>query len=47
MQEELEDAELILRSSREPEVFGALFERHAEPMLAFFARRTLDAEAAA
>ena len=47
MQEDLEDAELILRSSREPEVFGALFERHAEPMLAFFARRTLDAEAAA
>jgi RNA polymerase sigma factor (sigma-70 family) len=47
VQEDLEDAELILRSSREPEVFGALFERHAEPMLAFFARRTLDAEAAA
>jgi RNA polymerase sigma factor (sigma-70 family) len=47
VQDDLEDAELILRSSREPEVFGALFERHAEPMLAFFARRTLDAEAAA
>jgi RNA polymerase sigma factor (sigma-70 family) len=47
VQEGLEDAELILRSSREPEVFGVLFERHAEPMLAFFARRTLDAEAAA
>jgi RNA polymerase sigma-70 factor (ECF subfamily) len=47
VQEDLEDAELILRSSREPEVFGVLFERHAEPMLAFFARRTLDAEAAA
>jgi RNA polymerase sigma-70 factor (ECF subfamily) len=47
VQEGLEDAELILRSSREPEAFGVLFERHAEPMLAFFARRTLDAEAAA
>jgi RNA polymerase sigma-70 factor (ECF subfamily) len=47
VQEGLEDAELILRSSREPEIFGVLFERHAEPMLAFFARRTLDAEAAA
>lgn len=47
MGEGLDDAELILRSSREPEMFGVLFERHAEPMLAFFARRTLDAEAAA
>jgi len=47
MPEGLDDAELILRSSREPELFGALFERHAEPMLAFFARRTLDAETAA
>lgn len=47
MPEGLDDAELILRSSREPELFGVLFERHAEPMLAFFARRTLDAEAAA
>jgi RNA polymerase sigma-70 factor (ECF subfamily) len=47
MPEGLDDAELILRSSREPELFGMLFERHAEPMLAFFARRTLDAEAAA
>jgi len=45
--EGLDDAELILRSSREPELFGVLFERHAEPMLGFFARRTLDAEAAA
>ena len=45
--EGLDDAELILRSSREPELFGMLFERHAEPMLGFFARRTLDAESAA
>lgn len=47
MRQDLDDVELILRSTREPELFGVLFERHAEPMLAFFARRTLDAEAAA
>lgn len=47
MRHDLDDAELILRSAQEPELFGSLFERHAEPMLAFFARRTLDAEAAA
>jgi RNA polymerase sigma-70 factor (ECF subfamily) len=47
VQTEIGDAELILRSSREPELFGVLFERHAEAMLAFFVRRTLDAEAAA
>jgi RNA polymerase sigma-70 factor, ECF subfamily len=38
---------VILRSQHEPEVFGLLFERHAARLLAFFARRTLDAEAAA
>src|SRR5512132_4662811 len=42
-----DDAELILRSSREPELFGLLFERHAEAMRAYVARRTLDAESAA
>ncbi len=47
MHGDLDDVGLILRSQREPEVFGVLFERHAEPMLAFFARRTLDAESAA
>lgn len=47
MSTDLDDVELILRSRREPELFGLLFERHAEPMLAFFARRTLDPEAAA
>lgn len=45
--EDLGDAELIIRSRDEPKAFGILFERHAEPMLAFFARRTLDPEAAA
>lgn len=47
MSEDHDDVELIVRSWDVPEVFGVLFERHAEPMLAFFARRTLDAEAAA
>jgi RNA polymerase sigma factor (sigma-70 family) len=47
MFEDLDDVGLIVRSRHEPEVFGVLFERHAEPMLAFFARRTLDAESAA
>jgi RNA polymerase sigma-70 factor (ECF subfamily) len=45
--DDLDDVELILRSWHEPELFGVLFERHAEPMLAYFARRTLDAETAA
>lgn len=44
---DLGDVELILRSRQEPELFGVLFERHAEHLLLFFARRTLDAEAAA
>ena len=47
MHEDHDDVELIVRSLDVPEMFGVLFERHAEPMLAFFARRTLDAEAAA
>jgi RNA polymerase sigma factor (sigma-70 family) len=45
--EHLDDVELIRRSWNTPEIFGVLFERHAEAMLAFFARRTFDAEAAA
>ncbi|MGH9456012.1 MAG: DUF4349 domain-containing protein, partial [Thermoanaerobaculia bacterium] len=47
MNEDQDDVELIVRSRDVPEVFGVLFERHAEPMLTYFARRTLDAEAAA
>ena len=47
MHEDLDDVGLIVRSRHEPELFGVLFERHAEAMLGFFARRTLDAEAAA
>jgi RNA polymerase sigma-70 factor, ECF subfamily len=45
--EDHDDVELIVRSWDEPEAFGALFERHAEPLLGYFARRTLDPEAAA
>jgi RNA polymerase sigma factor (sigma-70 family) len=45
--EELDDVGLIVLSWDEPEAFGVLFERHAESLLGYFARRTLDAEAAA
>jgi RNA polymerase sigma-70 factor (ECF subfamily) len=44
---DLDDVELIVLSWDEPEAFGTLYERHAESLLRFFARRTLDAEAAA
>jgi RNA polymerase sigma-70 factor (ECF subfamily) len=43
----MDDVELIVLSWDEPEAFGVLFERHAESLLGYFARRTLDAEAAA
>jgi RNA polymerase sigma factor (sigma-70 family) len=45
--EELTDVELLFRSREDPEAFAAFYERHAEPLLRFFARRTLDPEAAA
>jgi RNA polymerase sigma factor (sigma-70 family) len=45
--EELDDVGLIILSWDEPEAFGVLFERHAEALLGYFARRTLDAEASA
>jgi len=47
MDDDRDDVELIVRSWDEPEAFGALFERHAETLLGYFARRTLDPEAAA
>jgi RNA polymerase sigma factor (sigma-70 family) len=34
------DAELLRRSAREPQAFGALYDRHAPSLLAFFQRRT-------
>jgi RNA polymerase sigma-70 factor (ECF subfamily) len=45
--EELTDVELLFRSREDPEAFAAFYEHHAEPLLRFFARRTLDPEAAA
>jgi RNA polymerase sigma-70 factor (ECF subfamily) len=47
MYEDLSDAEVLRVSRDEPEAFGALYERHAEAILRYFARRTLDPEAAA
>ena len=47
MYEDLDDVELIVLSWDEPEAFGVLFERHGESLIGYFARRTLDAEAAA
>jgi len=43
----LADAELLVLSRRSPEAFGLFYERHAEDLLRFFARRTLDPETAA
>src|SRR5919201_6121089 len=45
--EDLDDEELLVLSTRRAEAFGAFYERHAEGVLRFFARRTLDPEAAA
>ncbi len=47
MYEELGDGELLALSREDPNAFGALYERHAEALVAFFARRTLDPEVAA
>jgi DNA-directed RNA polymerase specialized sigma24 family protein len=46
MYEELSDAEVLRLSREEPEAFGGFYERHAETVLRYFARRTLDPEAA-
>jgi RNA polymerase sigma factor (sigma-70 family) len=45
--EERTDAELLLDSQTEPDAFTELYRRHAEDLLRYFARRTLDPEAAA
>jgi RNA polymerase sigma factor (sigma-70 family) len=47
MYEELDDATLLVLSKEKPEAFGTFYERHAEPLLRYFARRTLDPEVAA
>ena len=47
MVEERTDAELLLDSQTEPAAFTELYRRHAEDLLRYFARRTLDPETAA
>lgn len=41
------DSELLLASREDPDAFTELYRRHAEDLLRYFARRTLDPEAAA
>ena len=41
------DAELLAGSARDPEAFGIFYDRHAESVLTYFARRTWDAQEAA
>jgi len=41
------DSELLVASREDPEAFTELYRRHAEDLLRYFARRTLDPEAAA
>jgi RNA polymerase sigma factor (sigma-70 family) len=41
------DGELLTASVHEPEAFGAFYDRHVEAVLAYFAKRTGDPEAAA
>ncbi|MGZ8580823.1 MAG: RNA polymerase sigma factor [Actinomycetota bacterium] len=47
MPEERTDTELLIASRIEPEAFTELYRRHAEDLLRYFARRTLDPETAA
>ena len=44
---EPEDERLLVASQTEAELFAALYDRHAARLLAFFARRTFDAQVAA
>ena len=41
------DADLLQASARDPDAFGRFYDRHAERLLVFFARRTGDAQEAA
>jgi RNA polymerase sigma-70 factor (ECF subfamily) len=41
------DTELLALSREQPEAFGAFYRRHAQGLLRYFARRTLDPETAA
>jgi RNA polymerase sigma-70 factor, ECF subfamily len=44
---ERSEAELLARSARDPEAFGVFYDRYAERLLTYFARRTWDAQDAA
>jgi RNA polymerase sigma-70 factor, ECF subfamily len=46
VQGERTDAELLIASRDDPDAFTELYRRHAEDLLRYFARRTLDPEAA-
>jgi len=45
--DERTDSELLIASREDPEAFTELYGRHAEDLLRYFARRTLDPETAA
>jgi RNA polymerase sigma factor (sigma-70 family) len=45
--DERTDSELLTASREDPEAFTELYRRHAEDLLRYFARRTLDPETAA
>ena len=47
MPDERTDSELLIASREDPEAFTELYGRHAEDLLRYFARRTLDPETAA
>ena len=47
MSTERTDSELLLASREDPDAFTELYRRHAEDLLRYFARRTLDPESAA
>ena len=47
MEDQRSDSELLTMSATEPGAFAVLYRRHAEDLLRYFARRTLDPEAAA
>lgn len=47
MPDERNDNQLLIDSWDDPEAFGELYRRHAEDLLRYFARRTLDPETAA
>lgn len=44
---DLDDSELLGRTSRDPEAFGAFYRRHERPVLAYFRRRVDQPELAA